>query len=181
MQNNIETAKLRLEQASNELKTHLTNLRNCHNEKLKAGHKQKAANALKKKKMYEAQLLSLEQNQFNLESMKIQSEMMKDQIGVFQTLKEVNDTQKSLMNQMNVNDMYAMSDKMLEMKDDMEEISNVFADAFRVDVDESELDAELDELDFNNQENDFEMFKPNQKVLSKKEIDEKNLEDELLK
>jgi hypothetical protein len=181
IQNSIEATRLKLEQANNELKTHLLNYRNAHNQKIKEGFKLKASNALKKKKLYENQLSSLESSQFTFETMKIQSEMMKDQMNVVKTMKETGDAQKSLMNQMNIDSMWDIAMNMREMQDDMEEMNEVFQESYKVDVDDDLLDAELDELDFNMKDNfnPAQLSAKNQKVLSKKEIDEKQLEDEL--
>lgn len=181
IQNSIEATRLKLEQANNELKTHLLNYRNAHNQKIKEGFKVKASNALKKKKLYENQLSNLENSQFTFETMKIQSEMMKDQMNVVRTMKETGDAQKSLMNQMNIDSMWDIAMNMREMQEDMEEMNEVFQESYKVDVDDDLLDAELDELDFNMKDNfnPAELSAKNQKILSKKEIDEKQLEDEL--
>lgn len=133
--------------------------------------------------MYEGQLEALENSQFTIENMKVQSEMIKEQIGIVKTIKESSDCQKNLMKEMNSDTMFDIALDMREMKDDLEDMNNVFMDSYKVDVDEGELDAELDELDFENKDTNFNvdnLTAPNKKVLSKKEIDEKKLEDELL-
>ena len=162
--------------------SHLQNYRNSHNPKVKEGHKLKAATALRKRKMYETQLSSLENSQFTLENMKIQSEMMKEQINVVKTMKESNQAQQRLMGEMNVDSMWDLAQDMRDQQDDMHEINEIFQESYKIDVDDTELDAELDELDFNMQEgfNPIDLSKQNQKLLSKKEMDEKKLEEELL-
>lgn len=179
--NNIENARLKLEAAQKELNTHLLNYKNTHNPKLKEGHKIKAANALKKKKMYEAQLSSLENSQFTLESMQIQSEMMNDQISVIKTIHQTSIAQQNLMKEMNVDSMHDIADYMRDMQNDMEEMTQVIQESYKIDVDDDELDAELDELDFTNKDNfnPVELTAPNKNLLSKKERDAKQLEDEL--
>lgn len=175
--------KLKLTQVNNELKTHLNNMKNSHNPSIKAQHKAKAANALKKRKMYEGQLQNLESSQFTLDSMKIQSEMMKDQMSVVRTMQEANNAQKSMMKEMNADDMFDIAMDMRDMKDEMDEMNEVFQETYRVDVEDDELDAELDELQFNDKDNNFDvdvLTAPNKKILSKKEADEKKLEEDLL-
>lgn len=158
-------------------------MKNSHNEKVKSSHKAKAANALKKRKMYEGQLQNLESSQFTLESMKIQSEMMKDQISVVQTMQEANVAQKDMMKKMNAEDMFDIAMDMKDMRDEMDEMNEVFQESYKVDVSDDELDAELDELNFENKDNNFDvdiLTAPNKKILSKKEADEKKLEEDLL-
>ena len=132
--------------------------------------------------MYENQLTALEGSQFGLENMKVQSEMMRDQINVIKTMQESNQIQKNLMKEMNADTMMDIAYDMKEMQDDMNEINEIFQESYKIDVDDTELDAELDELDFENQDKNFNMenlMAPNKKVLSKKEQDEKKLEEEL--
>ena len=132
--------------------------------------------------MYENQLASLESSQFALENIKIQSDMMKDQINVMKTMKESSNLQKNMMKEMNADTMWDIAQDMREMQDEMEEVNEIFTESYRVDVDEGELDAELDELNFNMKDdfNPISLNKPNEKLLSKKEMDEKALEDELI-
>ena len=132
--------------------------------------------------MYENQLSSLENSQFALENIKIQSDMMKDQINVMNTIKESSNHQKTLMKDMNADTMWDIAQDMREMQDDMNEVNEIFTESYRVDVDETELDAELDELNFNMKDdfNPIGLNNPNQKLLNKKEMDEKALEDELI-
>jgi hypothetical protein len=132
--------------------------------------------------MYENQLTALEGSQFGLENMKVQSEMMRDQINVIKTMQESNQIQKNLMKEMNAETMMDIAFDMKEMQDNMNEINEVFQESYKVDLDDADLDAELDELDFENQDKNFNMenlMAPNKKVLSKKEQDEKKLEDEI--
>ena len=132
--------------------------------------------------MYENQLASLESSQFALENIKIQSDMMKDQINVMKTMKESSNLQKNMMKEMNADTMWDIAQDMREMQDEMEEVNEIFTESYRVEVDEGELDAELDELNFNMKDdfNPISLNKPNEKLLSKKEMDEKALEDELI-
>ncbi len=132
--------------------------------------------------MYENQLVALEGSQFGLENMKVQSEMMRDQINVIKTMQESNQIQKNLMKEMNADTMLDIAYDMKVMQEDMNEINEIFQESYKIDVDDTELDAELDELDFENQDKNFNMenlMAPNKKVLSKKEQDEKKLEEEL--
>ncbi len=61
-----------------ELKDALDNFRNAKNPNMKNQMKQKATNLLKKKKMYESQILNLENTIYNVESAHIQTQMIRD-------------------------------------------------------------------------------------------------------
>lgn len=163
------------------MKTHLNNYRNSHNPKIKEGHKLKAANALKKKKMYENQISNLENSQFTLESMQMQTDMMKEQIHIMKVMHDSAQLQKGLMNTMSADTMWDIAQNMNDIRDEMEELNEVFTESYKVDVDEAELDAELDELEYNEKDNfnPVALNAPNKKLMSKKEMDEKQLEDEL--
>ncbi len=77
-----EDIKLKLEKIELELKTTLEAYRNSrtHPEKIRA--KKKAVEALKKKKMYSAQLTNLEQVSFNVENVTMQTDMAKDNMDI---------------------------------------------------------------------------------------------------
>ena len=56
----------------------MENFRNARSPTVKAQAKTKATNLLKKKKMYDAQLINLENTQNNVESCHMQTQMIKD-------------------------------------------------------------------------------------------------------
>lgn len=95
------------------------------------------------------------------------------------TLKQTNDLQKDIMKEMNVETIDDMMDEMEENKFLQEEFSDAIQRNYDVDVDEAELDDELEQLDYEMKielDND-KLNVPNKKVMSKKEMDEKNLEE----
>ena len=172
-----------MDTVNKELQHNLTKYREAHNPKIKQQFKTKTANALKKRKMYEQQLTSLEGSSFTLEGMTIQADMMKDQMTVVKSMQQSNVAAKDMMKEMNCDTMFDMALDMQEMKDDMNEMNEMFMESYQVDVDDGELDAELDELDFESQDTNFNvnnMTQPNQKLISKKEQDEKQLEKDLM-
>lgn len=73
---------MKLEATDKELKTALETYRNARNPVLKNQAKAKAANILKKKKMYESHLANLQGSQFNVENAHMQTQMMKDNMDV---------------------------------------------------------------------------------------------------
>ena len=78
--------------------------------------------------MYENQLAALEGSQFGLENMKVQSEMMRDQINVIKTMQESNQMQKNLMKEMSADNMMDIAYDMREMQDNMNEINEILED-----------------------------------------------------
>lgn len=103
--------------------------------------KTKAANILKRKKMYEAHLNTLSQTQMNVECTQIQTEMMKDNMEIMTTLKGTAQIQKDMMKSMNHDDIFNIMEDMKELQYDQEEINEAFTNNYEVDVCDEELDA----------------------------------------
>jgi len=74
--------KLKLEKIECELKVALENYRNARTQPEKLRAKKKAVEALKRKKMYQAQLLNLEQVSFNVENVTMQAEIARDNVDI---------------------------------------------------------------------------------------------------
>jgi len=83
------------------------------------------------------------------------------------------------MKEMNLDNMDDMIDQMQEIKYAQEEFSDAIQKNYEVEVDEADLDEELEQLDYEMrvQLDAKELTVPSKKVLSKKEADEKELED----
>lgn len=94
-------------------------------------------------------------------------------------MKQTTDVQKDLMKEMNLDNMDDMIDQMQEIKYAQEEFSDAIQKNYEVEVDEADLDEELEQLDYEMrvQLDAKELTVPSKKVLSKKEADEKELED----
>lgn len=94
-------------------------------------------------------------------------------------MKQTTDVQKDLMKEMNLDNMDDMIDQMQEIKYAQEEFSDAIQKNYEIEVDEADLDEELEQLDYEMrvQLDAKELTVPSKKVLSKKEADEKELED----
>ncbi len=173
------TMRQKLANTELELKTALEKFRSARTPQQKAQAKQKATNLLKKKKMYEAHLGNLQTTQYNVENAQISTEMMKDNMDIMNTMKQTVDVQKNMMKNMNVDTMYDMMDDMKDIQDQQEEMNEAMSTNYEVEVGDDELDAELDELDYQMRDemNTKEMNVPDRHVLSKKDADEKELND----
>lgn len=94
-------------------------------------------------------------------------------------LKDTVNVQKQMMGEMNADNVYDLMDQMREVKEDQDEINDAFTRNYDVEVEDEELDAELDELDHEMRVelDGRELTVPNKRIMSKKEMDEKELED----
>jgi len=128
--------------------------------------------------MYESHVTTLQNTQFNVENVHIQTQMMRDNVDIMRTLKETNDVQKTMMKDMKVDDVYDLMDEMRDVQEDQQEFQEALQRNYEIDVGDDELDAELDELDYQMQiELDAkDLTVPNRRIESKKEKDEKELE-----
>lgn len=106
-------------------------------------------------------------------------------------MKDTVDTQKAMMQGVSLDQMHDVMDDMRNIKEDQEELNEAMARNYDVEVDDEELDAgnniifikykELDELD-HQMRIDLDvntLCAPNKRILSKKEEDEKELENML--
>ncbi len=135
----MKDTELKLQATETELKNALEVYRNSKG-KSKVKAKTKATQLLKKKKMYESHLNTLGNTQFTVESAKMTTDMMKDNMEIVGTLKSVNDQQKSLMKDMNVDSVADMMDDMREIMDDQQDINEELARNYEIDVGDDELD-----------------------------------------
>jgi len=186
----MSDTQLKLQKVEIELKVALEQYRNAKG-KSKDQAKMKATQLLKKKKMYEGHLNTLSNTQFTVESAKITSDMMRDNMDIVSTLKTVNDQQKSMMKEMNVDTVGDMMDEMRDMMEDQQEINDTLARNYEIDIADDELDGgnffsklhklELEELDqqMRMDLNANDLMVPNKRVLSQKEKDQKILEEQL--
>jgi hypothetical protein len=75
-------AKTRLEKVELELRTAMADMRNARTPQEKARQKKKATDALRRKKMYTAQLQNLESTANTVENVTIQCDMVKDNVDI---------------------------------------------------------------------------------------------------
>jgi charged multivesicular body protein 5 len=137
----MNDVKLKLEAIEKELKTQLEVLRNARTPTQKRQAKQKAMNLLKKKKMYEGHLNTLSSTQMTVDTASVETQIMKDNVGVMRAMKDTVNVQKDMMKECNVDSMYDVMDDMAEMKDDQAEISEAFNRNYDVEVGDDELEA----------------------------------------
>lgn len=84
---------------------------------------------------------TLSSTQFTVENANFQTQMMKDNIDVMNTLKSTVNVQKDLMKDMNVDQLHDVMDDMKEMQEEQEDINDAFQRNYEVDVGDEELDA----------------------------------------
>lgn len=132
--------KEKLEKIELELRSSLEAFRMARTQPEKIKAKKKAVDALKRKKMYLAQLNNLEQTSFNVENVQMQTDMVRDNMEIVKILKQTNDMQKIMMKEMNVETVDDMIDEMQEAKYVQEEFSDAIQRNYDIDIEESELD-----------------------------------------
>ena len=133
--------KLKLDATDKELKTALEQMRSARTTQQKQIAKKKATSLLQKKKMYESHLNNLQNTQFNVENAHIQTQMMRDNMDIINTLKSTVTVQKQMMGNMNPDDVYNLMDDMRELQEDQNEINDAFTRNYDIDVGDDELDA----------------------------------------
>jgi len=110
-------------------------------------NKRLALQSLKKKKLYEKQILDLDGMIFNLEQQKITLESATLNVEILNTMKTGATTMKNMSNGMTVDDVDDVVDDVREQMDIANEISEAVSQDFGFNVfDEDELEQELDEL-----------------------------------
>ncbi len=107
------------------------------------------------------------------------------------TLKQTTELQKNMMKEMNIESVDDMIDEIQETKIAQEEFSDAIQKNYEVEVDEADLDEgkefylflELEQLDYDMrvQMDAKELSVPSKQIQSKKEKDEKDLEDFVVK
>lgn len=109
----------------------------------------RAVQALKRKKMLEKQRDSLMQQSFNVEQQAFAIESLKGTSSTILAMKEGAKTLKTQYKSINMNELEDLQDDMADMLMDAEEINDVVSRAYGLpdDVDEADLDAELAGLD----------------------------------
>lgn len=129
--------------------------------------------------MYESQLVSLGNSQYNVENAHMQTQMMRDNMDIMNTLQSTVNVQKQMMGNMNIDSVSNLMDDMKEIQDDQAELNDAFNRNYDVDVADEELDAELDELDYamKIELDASDLTVPNKRIISQKEHDEKELEN----
>jgi len=181
--NSINDTKLKLDAINKELKVALEQYKNSKGT-MKNSAKTRCVNLMKKKKMYESHINTLESTQFNVENVHLQTQMMKDNINIVSTLKQTTEYQKEVMKGMNVDNVYDIMDDMRDAMDDQKEISEALTRNYEIDVNDEELDQELDEIDaqmrmeFDAKDLCVPGAVGKQKVVSQKEKDEKVKEED---
>ncbi len=106
--------------------------------------KQRVIQLLKKKKMYEQQLTTSMQQQYQIENMQMQRENMTQQMETANIMKQGLEMQKEMYKQVDVDAMEDMQDEMMEMKQDQDYMNEMMNRNYNMDdVDEADLDEQL--------------------------------------
>ena len=149
LSNKMNDMALKIQQTDKELRAQLTIMRTSGNPTAKAQAKKKAAQLLKKKKMYENHYNNLSGTQMTVDSANVECQMMKDNLDIVRAMKDTVDVQKQTMKEMGgIDSMYDIMDEMAEIKEEQEEMNQEFQRNYDVDVGDEELEAELDALDY---------------------------------
>eukprot|EP00826_Nyctotherus_ovalis_P045490 TRINITY_DN5040_c0_g3_i1.p1 TRINITY_DN5040_c0_g3~~TRINITY_DN5040_c0_g3_i1.p1 ORF type:complete len:184 (+),score=71.25 TRINITY_DN5040_c0_g3_i1:250-801(+) len=108
----------------------------------------KALMILKRRKMYEAQLNSILNQQFNIDQVQFTSETIQSTLDAAAGMKQAADAQKNAMKNLDLDKLEELQDDMQDMMDDQEEVQEILGRDYAVDgYDEAEVEAELEELD----------------------------------
>jgi hypothetical protein len=91
--------------------------------------------------MYESHLNNLENTQFNVDNTHIQTQIMRDNMDVMNSLKSTVEVQKDMMNNMKPDEIYDILDYMKYAQEDQNEINEAFSRNYEIDVGDEELDA----------------------------------------
>jgi hypothetical protein len=137
----MNDVKLKLDATDKELRGALEQLRAARTPQQKQIAKQKATNILKKKKMYESHFNNLQNTQFNVENAHIQTQMMRDNMDILNTMKATVNVQKQMMGGINADSVYDIMDDMRELQEDQNEINDAFQRNYEIDIGDDELDA----------------------------------------
>jgi len=115
----------------------------------KQGLKQRAANILRQRKVYEKQREALYGQQFNVDQAKFATESVKDNAVMVEAMKGTRDQLKKAYKDININEIENLHDDMSDLMDMSEEVNQIMGTAYGVpeDVDEDDLLDELDALD----------------------------------
>ena len=107
----------------------------------------KALQVLRRRKMYDAQLNNVMNQQFNIDQVAFTSETIASTIDTMAALKQATVVQQQEMKKLDMNQLEDLFDDLADMMADQEEIQEVMSRSYQVDYDESELMDELAELD----------------------------------
>eukprot|EP00397_Hematodinium_sp_SG-2012_P034770 GEMP01037323.1.p1 GENE.GEMP01037323.1~~GEMP01037323.1.p1 ORF type:complete len:209 (+),score=43.41 GEMP01037323.1:229-855(+) len=106
--------------------------------------KSRAMQALKRKKMYEAQREQILGQQFNIDQMAFQTENIKATIDTVGAMKQANTAMKGQMKDLNLDQVEDLQDDMAELFDDMQEINDLMSRNYACpEIDDFELEQEF--------------------------------------
>ena len=108
----------------------------------------KALMILKRRKMYEVQLNSVQTQQFNIDQVQFTSETIQSTLDAAAGMKQAALVQKDLMKKIDLDQLEQLQDDIQDMMEDQEEIQEILGRDYAIDgYDEAEIEAELEELD----------------------------------
>ena len=156
-----DSPKPTTEDISQKMDTRVTDLQakvNKCNEELKSyqekmkqpggqAYKKQALMALKRRKMYEEQLLSATDQQFNLDQITFAMDSAKVNVETVAAMKAGAESMKKQVAEFDIDELEEMQDDLAELYDEMNEVTQTLSYAVGNDIDENELLAELEELE----------------------------------
>eukprot|EP01091_Cochliopodium_minus_P005596 TRINITY_DN15500_c0_g1_i1.p1 TRINITY_DN15500_c0_g1~~TRINITY_DN15500_c0_g1_i1.p1 ORF type:complete len:216 (-),score=59.97 TRINITY_DN15500_c0_g1_i1:137-784(-) len=144
----IEYLDRRIENMHKEIINMKQKMETTKNGNFKENYKKRALTMLKRKKLYEKQRERLIQQQFNIESLLITTDTMRDNVISAQLIKEAQDHLKNEMHHLDSENIHHMQDQIDEMMLSNYEIHDSLSRSYDLpnDVDENEIDLEFDRL-----------------------------------
>ncbi|KAI5118767.1 hypothetical protein M0805_005648 [Coniferiporia weirii] len=114
----------------------------------KSAIEQRALRTLKQKKMYESQLMQLQQQTFNMESTALATENLRNTMATMDAMKVANKEMKKQYGKIDIDKIESMHYDMEELLEQANEIQESLGRSYAVpdELDEADLQAELDAL-----------------------------------
>ncbi|KZS97619.1 HSPC177 protein [Sistotremastrum niveocremeum HHB9708] len=120
----------------------------------KAAIQQRALRVLKQKKMYEAQIDQLTQQQFNMESTSLATDNLRNTMATVEAMKVANKEIKKQYGKIDIDKIEAMHFDMEDLLEQTNEIQETLGRSYNVpdELDEADLEAELEALQLEEEE-----------------------------
>jgi len=136
----------KITQCDNDIKAYMAQMKG--GKSVSSMAKNRAMQALKRKKMYEQQRNQIMATQFNVDQMAFQTENMKATIDTVGAMKQAQVAMKGQMKELNIDQVEDLQDEMADMFEDMEEINELMGRNYACpDMDDGELDAEFESME----------------------------------
>ncbi|EPQ27139.1 uncharacterized protein PFL1_05420 [Pseudozyma flocculosa PF-1] len=114
----------------------------------KTAVQKRALRVLQQKRMYEAQLASLQQQSFNMEQATMTTDNLRNTMATFDAMQTANKEMKKTYGKIDLDKIERMQDEMEDLIESANEVQDTIGRSYAVpdDIDDDELQAELDAL-----------------------------------